>query len=86
MTTTLTIDAAAVPPLPEDEKKRGRGFWVLLALAIFLLVSGVRVLTGAHDIDSSGALRAAIVGAVPIALAGLGGLWSERAGVVSTLR
>ena len=32
---------------------------------------------------SSGAIQAAITAAVPIALAGLSGLWSERAGVVN---
>ncbi|MGZ4438349.1 MAG: ABC transporter permease, partial [Nocardioidaceae bacterium] len=35
------------------------------------------------DVDSSGTLRATLEAAIPIALAGLGGLWSERAGVVN---
>ena len=43
----------------------------------------LRVVTGAEDIASSGAIAAAIGLAVPIGLAGLGGLWSERAGVVN---
>ena len=47
------------------------------------MVSLVRVLTGADNLDSSGAIEAAIVAATPIALAGLSGLWSERAGVVN---
>ncbi len=46
-------------------------------------LSTVRVITGAHDIDSAGAIAAAIGLAMPIGLAGLGGLWSERAGVVN---
>ena len=41
------------------------------------------VVTGANDITSSGTIGAALRLAVPIGLAGLGGLWSERAGVVN---
>ncbi|WP_300682280.1 ABC transporter permease [Nocardioides sp.] len=60
--------------------------WVLLvvlAVAAVFLVSLVRVIAGADDLDSSGTFRAAIRAAMPIALVGLGGLWSERAGVVN---
>jgi simple sugar transport system permease protein len=53
-----------------------------LAAVIFAL-SLIEVVTGADDLASSGTLRAAMVATVPIALAGLGGLWSERAGVVN---
>jgi simple sugar transport system permease protein len=50
------------------------------ALFVLALVSAI---TGADDIASSGTLSAALVLAVPIGLAGLGGLWSERAGIVN---
>lgn len=49
----------------------------------FILLSLVRWFTGAEELTSAGTVTAALLLAVPIALAGLGGLWSERAGVVN---
>jgi len=58
---------------------------VLLAgsLGLIVLLSLVRVITEADDITSGGTISAALALAVPIGLAGLGGLWAERAGVVN---
>ena len=51
-------------------------------LLIFVL-SIIRIFTGASDLTSVGTASAALLLSVPIALAGLGGLFSERAGVVN---
>ncbi len=57
---------------------------VLLLIAGFLiLISAVRVITGVNDLNSSGTVRATLIAAIPIGMAGLGGLWSERAGIVN---
>ena len=64
-------------------RRLGPREWAVIALGALAIVSVLRVVTGANDIDSSGALSAAVGLAVPIGLAGLGGLWSERAGVVN---
>ena len=58
--------------------------WLLGIAGVLVLVSIVRLVTGANDITSSGTAGAALRLAVPIGLAGLGGLWSERAGVVTS--
>ncbi|HNN48846.1 MAG TPA: ABC transporter permease, partial [Marmoricola sp.] len=57
--------------------------YTLIALAGFALLSLVRLLTGAGELTSSGTIQAALTSTIPIAMAGLGGLWSERAGVVN---
>ena len=68
------------------EVARARTFrhtWWLAALAVIVVISTVRLYTGADRITAPGTLRAAIIGACPILLAGLGGLWAERAGIVN---
>jgi len=62
-------------------RRRYRGY--LLVAAGLVLFSVVRVLTGVDGLTSDGVVNAAFGLAVPIGMAGLGGLWAERAGVVN---
>ncbi|MGK5630806.1 ABC transporter permease [Streptomyces sp. URMC 123] len=56
---------------------------LLIVAGALLALSLLRIVTGANDLTSSGQYAGALAAAVPIGLAGLAGLWSERAGVVN---
>ena len=56
---------------------------LLVIAGVLVLTSAVRLITGAEGITSTGQMSTALRLAVPIGLAGLGGLWAERAGVVN---
>jgi general nucleoside transport system permease protein len=82
--TTVSPVPAGRPPVPGSSSLRRT--WITLAVSVvglILLLSVVRELSGATDLTAAGAISAALALAVPIAMAGLGGLWSERAGVVN---
>ena len=55
----------------------------LLALALLFVVGLVAEITGAQELTSSGTFGASLRFAMPIMLAGLGGLFAERAGIIN---
>jgi simple sugar transport system permease protein len=55
----------------------------LLIAGIFFVLALVENLTGATDITSPGTSGATLRFAIPLLMAGLGGLWAERAGVIN---
>jgi len=82
MTATSQVTAPAAPPAkPASGWRRYR--WVIGAVAGFVAISVVRVVTGQSDLTSGGTMAAALALAVPIGMAALGGMWSERAGVIN---
>ncbi|MFD5750116.1 ABC transporter permease [Streptomyces sp. NPDC127033] len=83
-TTTSTVSATSAAP----KKSGGRPTLslpviLLIVAGALALVSLVRLISGADDITSVGQVAGALELAIPIGLAGLGGLWAERAGVVN---
>ncbi|MDV9190076.1 ABC transporter permease [Streptomyces sp. SR27] len=79
-TTTVAKPSAA----PKGGRRKLTWPWIMLIVAAGLvLFSLVRVVSGADDLTSVGQVSGALQLAVPIAMAGLGGLWAERAGVVN---
>ncbi|MES9504872.1 ABC transporter permease [Streptomyces sp. NPDC000609] len=87
----MSATATSTPPPAAPEVSGGKGGRTRLSFPVVLLIiagvllalSAVRAITGAQDVTSAGQISAALAMAVPIGLAGLGGLWAERAGVVN---
>ncbi|WNI22874.1 ABC transporter permease [Streptomyces sp. ITFR-16] len=87
----MTVTATSTPPPAAPKVSGGKSGRTRLSFPVILLIiagallalSAVRAITGAEDVTSAGQISAALAMAVPIGLAGLGGLWSERAGVVN---
>ncbi|MEV7104688.1 ABC transporter permease [Streptomyces atroolivaceus] len=87
----MSATATSTPPPAAPKVSGGNGGRTRLSFPVVLLIiagallalSAVRAVTGAQDVTSAGQISAALAMAVPIGLAGLGGLWAERAGVVN---
>jgi ABC-type uncharacterized transport system permease subunit len=79
----LSTTPAAAPAGKPRGRRMSPARILLIIAGVLVGLSIVHLLTGADDITSGGAIQAALESAVPIGLAGLGGLWAERAGVVN---
>lgn len=79
MSTTTTTTT----PRRRGVIERASKSWLYIGLIGIGIVSFVRIVTDTNDLTGAGTIRAAIIATCPILAAALGGLWSERAGVVN---
>ncbi|MEX3103577.1 MULTISPECIES: ABC transporter permease [unclassified Streptomyces] len=80
---TATVAKPQAKQPGKGSRKLSLPVLLLIIAGVLVLTSVVRLISGADGITSTGQMSTALRLAVPIGLAGLGGLWAERAGVVN---
>ncbi|MEW2632156.1 ABC transporter permease [Streptomyces sp. NPDC048389] len=80
---TSTVSMAGTAPKKTGRRRLSLPVILLIIAGGLALFSLVRIISGANDLTSVGQVSGALQLAVPIGLAGLGGLWAERAGVIN---
>ncbi|MBP2339218.1 ABC transporter permease [Saccharothrix coeruleofusca] len=86
MSTSLMNPSEAPTTVPPPRKARRLPGWAVGMLGVagaIVLMSTTSYLTDVPQLTSTGTIQTAVRLALPILLAGLGGLWAERAGVVN---
>ncbi|MEV0678353.1 ABC transporter permease [Actinosynnema sp. NPDC050436] len=86
MSTSLMNPSEAPSTVPPPRKARKIPGWLVGVIGVagaVVLLSTTSYLTDVPQLTSTGTIQTAVRLALPILLAGLGGLWAERAGVVN---
>jgi ABC-type uncharacterized transport system permease subunit len=82
--TAVDIASVSAPPPPPTRRRIPRWALPMIVVAIGVGVLAITAtLTGQIQLTSSGTMQAAVGLMLPILFAGLGGVWSERAGVIN---
>ncbi len=71
------------PPFLSALSTSARTRFLLIAVGLLVILSIVRVITGADDLTAPGTMSATLRLSIPLLLAGLAGLWAERVGIVN---